>query len=123
MKVDFPVYLDGKTIYISNEVKDAKEAFRFIATMQEMFTDLVCKRNGKTSEHVKLVVRTDDDDNEFYEAHCYSGDTECFLARKSFGVYKDKEKGLFQKVWDEKGNKPLPHNGWLKYNKETKTNE
>jgi len=123
MKVEFPVHLDGKVIFISNEVSDPKEAFKFIAVMQEMFSDLVCTRNGHKSECVRLRVREDEDENEFYEAYCYSGDKECYNARKAYGVYKDKKKGLFQKIKDDKENTYLPNNGWMLWNKEKKVNE
>jgi hypothetical protein len=114
MKVEFPVFLDGRTIMFSEEVETQADAFAFIASMQEVFGNLVCERNGKSSDSVKLRVRSGDDGN-FYEMVCTRGDSECLGAKKAFGVHK-KGGGLFPKSKD-KDNNYLPNNGWMKWDK------
>lgn len=122
MKVEFPIFLDGRNIICTNEVAGVKEAFKWIADMQDIFGDLVCERNGSVSEHVKLRVRVNDD-NDFYEAYCYKGDGNTFRAVKRFGVNKDKDRaGIFPKSRDDDGNY-LPNNGWVIFNKELKRDE
>lgn len=121
MKVDFPVQLDGKTIMVSSEVKSQIELFTFIADMQELFGSTTCERNGQSSDHVKLRVRSDDEDNKYYEMFCYKGQSECFGATRRFGCTK-KGEGLFPRSRDKDGNY-IPNNGWTKYNKVTKTEE
>lgn len=120
MKVEFPVFVDGRTILCSNEVSCVKDAFKWIADMQDIFGDLVCERNGSVSEHVKLRVRKDKDGNDHYEAYCYKGDSNTFRAVKPFGVNKDKDRaGIFPKSRGEDG-EYLSNNGWGVFNKETK---
>ena len=122
MKVEFPVFLDGRTIYMSNEVASIKDAFKWVADMQDVFGDLVCSRNGSESGAVKLRVR-ESDGNDYYEAVCYKGDKNVLWAKKRYGVNKDKDRaGLFPKTKDESGNY-LPNNGWVVYNKETNKEE
>lgn len=121
MKVEFPVQLDGRTVMISKEVSSEIELFTFIANMQEMFAHSVCERNGQSSDHVRLRVRKDDDDNKYYEMYCYKGDKDCFGAVKKFGCNK-KGDGLFPKSRDKDGNW-LPNNGWTKWNKVTQVDE
>lgn len=122
MKVEFPIFLDGRTIVCTNEVASIKEGFKWIADMQDVFGNLVCERNGSSSESVRLRVRTNDD-NDFYEAYCYKGDSNTFRAVKRFGVNKDKDRaGLFPKTRDDQGNY-LDNNGWVVFNRETKRDE
>jgi hypothetical protein len=122
MKVEFPIFLDGRNIICTTEAATVKDVFKWVADMQEIFGDLVCERNGSVSEHVKLRVRNVDD-NDFYEAYCYKGDANCFRAVKRYGVNKDKDRaGLFPKTRDDDNNY-LPNNGWVVFNKEKKKDE
>jgi hypothetical protein len=107
---------------MSNEVASIKDAFKWVADMQDVFGDLVCSRNGSESGAVKLRVR-ESDGNDYYEAVCYKGDKNVLWAKKRYGVNKDKDRaGLFPKTKDESGNY-LPNNGWVVYNKETNKEE
>ena len=117
MKVEFPVFLDGRTVMISEEVDTEQALVEFLASMQELFGVTVCERNGQKSDAVKFRVRKDEEENKYYELYCYSGDKECFGSVKKFGVNK-KGGGLFPKTKD-KDNNWLPNNGWTRYNKET----
>lgn len=121
MKVEFPVLLDGREVTISEEVDSEVALFKFLSSMQEMFSHSVCERNGSVSEHVKCRVRKDDDENEYFEFYCYKGDKDCLGAVKRFGQNK-KGGGLFPKNKDKDGNW-LPNNGWVKWNRDTNKEE
>lgn len=121
MHVQFPVELDGRTVVVSEEVETEADLFKFLSSMQEIFSGSVCERNGSQSPHVKCRVRKDDDENEYFEFFCYKGDKECFGAVKRFGQNK-KGGGLFPKSKDREGNW-LPNNGWMKWNKDTQKEE
>lgn len=121
MKVEYPVFLDGRQIMITEEVESDVELFKFLASMSELFGNSVCERNGQTSDHVKVRVRKDSEENEYYEFVCYKGPAECFGAVKRFGQNK-KGGGLFPKSKD-KDDKWLPNNGWVKYNKDLNKEE
>ncbi|HEY9706371.1 MAG TPA: hypothetical protein V6C58_28300 [Allocoleopsis sp.] len=117
MKVEFPIVMDGRQIMVTDEVESAQELFEFLAEMQELFSDTTCTRNGSESDHVKIRVRVDEDDNKYYEFYCYKGDKSVMGSKKAFGVNK-KGGGLFPRNKDKEGNY-LPNNGWVKFNKET----
>ena len=120
MRIEIPIFVDGRTIMFSEEVETQADAFKFIADTQETFGNLVCTRNGQSSDAVKLRVR-DVDGSLFYELYCYQGDSECFGAKKSYGVHK-KGGGIFPKSKDAE-NKYLPNGGWVKWNDELKKEE
>lgn len=115
MKVEYSIKLGGKDVVVSSECESDTEVFKFLHHMYELFDDCVCTRNGQTSDKVRVNVRTDKEENEYYEMVCYDPQNpECNYAKRSFGVNK-KGGGLFPKNKDESGNwKP-----WKKYNKET----
>jgi hypothetical protein len=115
MRVEYSVKLGGRDIVVSNECESDSDVFKFLYHMQELFDDCVCVRNGQTSDKVRVNVRTDKEDNEYYEMVCYDqSKPECNYAKRVFGQNK-KGGGLFPKSKDEEGNwKP-----WRKYNKET----
>lgn len=114
MKVEYPVTINGKVVKVTTECDKQSDVFKFIANMEEVFGDLVCRKGDKTSEQVKLQVRTDDDENEYYEAVCTElGDLQ--WCSKKFGQKKKGDMNLFPKNKDEDGK----WNPWRKYNKET----
>lgn len=119
MRIEYVVQLGGKNVVVSNDCETDTDAFKFLHHMHELFEDSVCTRNGQTSDKVRVNVRTDKDENEYYEMVCYDpSKPECNFAKRSFGVNK-KGGGLFPKNKDEDGNwKP-----WRKYNKETGKDE
>lgn len=121
MKVEFPVNLDGRTVMITEEVETQVELFAFLSDMQDLFSSAVCRRNGEESESVRIRVRTDDEENKYYEMYCYQGPLDCIGAVKRFGCNK-KGGGLFPKNKDKDGNY-LPNNGWVKWNKVTQKEE
>ena len=115
MKVEYFVKLGGKDVVVSEDCEADTDVFKFLHNMHELFDDNVCNRNGQSSDKVRVNVRTDKDDNEYYEIVCFDPkNAECHYARRIFGVNK-KGGGLFPKNKDDDGNwKP-----WRKYNKET----
>lgn len=119
MKVDYQLTLGGKNVVISQDCDSDTDVFKFLHHMGELFDNCVCERNGESSDKVKVNVRTDNDDNEYYEMLCIDpSNKECHYARRKFGVNK-KGGGLFPKNKDAEGNwKP-----WTKYNKETGVEE
>lgn len=119
MIVQYSFKLDGKDVVISQECESDTEVFKFLHHMSEMYDNMVCERNGQTSTKVKFNVRTDEDDNEYFELVCVDPkNPECNYARRKFGANK-KGGGLFPKNKDESGKwKP-----WTKFNKETRKEE
>jgi len=115
MKVDYHVTLGGTQVVISKECETDTDAFKFLHHMHELYDDNVCVKNGQSSDKVRVNVRSDKDENEYYELVCYDPkNQDCHYARRVFGVNK-KGGGLFPKNKDDDGNwKP-----WRKYNKET----
>jgi hypothetical protein len=97
------------------EGESQKQIFRSIASFQEVFEESACGACG--GENLRLVVR-DVDDNDFYELHCQNLDCR---ARLAYGQHK-KGDSLFPRRKDDQG-KPLPRNGWLKWNPITKKEE
>lgn len=85
-----------------------------IAAFEEVFANTKCGKCG--SENVKWVVRTDKEDNKYYELRCQ----DCG-AKLAFGCNK-KGGGLFPKKKDAEGNWK-PDNGWMKWNKDTQQEE
>lgn len=95
----------------------ATDIFEQIATVQEVFGDLrFTSKDGKfTTDNVKLVVRSDNDDNKYYEAVVMEPGAYMY-AKKKFGCHK-KGGGLFPKK--SEGHKSY----WTKYNRDTQTEE
>lgn len=115
MRVEYPAIINGKSVVFSQECSTDTDAFEFICHMEELWGDLVCKRDGDTSDKVRLQVRVNSDEDKFYEAVCYEGTEKTKWAKKRFGVKKKGDDNLFPKNKDEEGNwKP-----WVKYNKDT----
>lgn len=85
-----------------------------IAAFEEVFANTKCGKCG--SENLKWVVRTDKEENKYYELRC----ADCG-AKLSFGCNK-KGGGLFPKRKDAEGNWK-PDSGWMKWNSETKQEE
>jgi len=102
---------------IEFEAEQMKEVFEKSADIQEVFNGLkFTSKDGKFStDNVRLVVRTDDDDNKYYEAVVMEPGPYMY-ARKKFGCNK-KGGGLFPKKAD--GHRSY----WVKYNKDTQTEE
>lgn len=98
-----------------------KDVFKQASVAQEIFGEKCC---GKCqSPNIKFVVRTDSEDNEYYEMHC----TECY-SKLAFGQNKE-NKALFpirslregkNYKLDANGKKiPKGSNGWVKFNRST----
>ena len=93
------------------DTKNERELFEQIAHAQEVFDHKQC---GKCqSESLRFMVRTDDEDNKYYELKC----NDCG-AKLQFGCHK-KGETLFPKRQDAE-NKWLPDGGWLKWDREKK---
>jgi hypothetical protein len=102
--------------------------FEQLASMQEVFGTF--NKCGKCdSDELRFVVRTDAEDNKYYELHCQK----CF-ARLAFGANKGDKLGcLYPRRKENKkqsvmGGKLeagawLPDNGWLKWNKDKQESE
>lgn len=114
MNVSYPVTVNGKTITITKECNNDQEVFKFLHHMEELYSDMVCEREGERSDKVRFNVRTDKDDNNYFELICFDPDKPaCHFAKKSYGANKGKEMSLFPKNKDSEGNwRP-----WRKYNK------
>lgn len=115
MRVEYSLQLGGKEVVISEDCDTDCDMFKFLYHMGELFDNCVCERNGQTSDKVKVVVRSDSEENDYYEMVCVDIENpECHYAKRKFGVNK-KGGGLFPKNKDSEGN----WNPWTKYNKET----
>ena len=115
MKVSYKLLLGGKEILIEQECENDCEVFKFLNHMQELFDNNVCEKNGKKSDKVRVNVRVDSDENEYFELVCVDPKVpDCNYAKRKFGVTK-KGHNLFPKNKDSEGN----WNPWVKYNKET----
>jgi hypothetical protein len=116
MRVDYPVTVNGKAIVISQECDSDQAVFKFLHHMDELYGNMVCERNGKTSDKVKFNVRKDKEENEYFEVVCVDHtQPDLHYAKRSFGVNKGKDKSLFPKNKTAEGTwKP-----WTKYNKDT----
>jgi len=100
---------------------DHKELFSNMASYQEVFDNTKCGKCG--CEQLRYVTRQDQEENTYYEIRCTN--IGC-LAKLAFGAHK-KTETLFPKRKygknHEKAGEYLPHNGWLKWNPETKQEE
>lgn len=107
------------------EGENAAALFEQIAIAQEVFSHEKCGCCGKTD--FRFVVRTNDDEDKFYELHCT--DFKC-RAKLTFGCHKKPKGGLYPKrhwnslsegdkknrgLEEEPTNKYLPNNGWFKW--------
>ena len=90
--------------------------FEELAKFQEVFENSKCGKCG--CEDLRFVVRTDADDNKYYELRCTN--PKC-RAKLAFGANK-KGGGLFPKRKDADNNW-LPDGGWVKWNPETQKEE
>lgn len=90
-------------------VKDTQvELWEELARFQEVFEDTNCSNGKESSDKVRFVVRTDDEDNKYYELHCVDTNKPALrFAKKKFGCHK-KGGGLF------------PKGGWVKWDREKK---
>jgi hypothetical protein len=108
MKVTHQV---GKmTVQLEGETQ--VDLFSQIASFQEVFGETSC---GKCkSEKLRYLVRTNKDDDAFYELRC-----ESCSAKLAYGLMK-KGGAMYPKRSEGKGGdrKWLPDQGWMKWNKE-----
>ena len=96
------------------DVSHQRDAFEELSRVQEVFGNTQCKKCNGTD--VRYQVRTDHEENKYYELVCNS----C-RAKLAFGAHK-KGGGLFPKRKDKEGNW-LNTNGWVKWNKDTQKEE
>ena len=79
-----------------------------LGRFQEVFEDTTCSNGKESSDKVRFVVRTDKEDNKYYELHCVDeGKPALRYAKKQFGCHK-KGGGLF------------PKTNWVKWDKDKK---
>jgi RNase P subunit RPR2 len=108
MKASFKV---SQVMTVDVEAENQRELFEKLGSIQEVFGHNVC---GKCKKSIlKFTVRTDKDENKYYEIRCVS----C-QARLQFGCHK-KGGGLFPKRKDGNDNW-LPDNGWMKWDRDKK---
>ena len=92
------------------------EIFEQIAEFDEVFGENSCVApDGTVYENIRYNVRTDKEDNKYYEKTCM--DEGAKYRKLPYGCHK-KGGGLFPKRKDKDGN-IVGWNGWGKYNKET----
>ena len=104
-------------IQIETDADKQSELFEQIAAVQEVFGEKEC---GKCKcKQLNFVVRTDKEENKYYELHC----PKCF-AKLAFGIHK-KGGTIFPKRKDnEEGDitgephKWLPDHGWMRWDRE-----
>lgn len=105
------------------DVETEQDAIRELASIQEVFEDLSCHFDGKSSDETRFVVRMNSDEDEFFELWYVGKDPHFFGCKKQFGCKKKPKGQLFPKMKDGEGNllaKNIYKNkGWTKYNKET----
>lgn len=103
---------------IEIEASDQVDLFKQLAAMDDVFGDMqaaaMIDNELVTSDDVMFVVRTDSDDNDYFELRCKSGPLEWF--KKRFGQYK-KGNRLFSKSQPANG-ELAGLRGWSKYVKE-----
>ena len=94
------------------EAETHKDLFSQLASFQEVFGETKCGKCG--DERLRYIVRTNKDDDEFYEIRC-----ENCGAKLAFGLMK-KGGAMFPKRSEGKGSdrKWLPDQGWMRWNKE-----
>jgi uncharacterized paraquat-inducible protein A len=88
------------------EAKDQRDLFEQLYSTQEVFGIDKCGKCGCTD--IKYIVRTNKDEDKFYELRC----PKC-KAKLEFGCHK-KGNSLFPKKKSDDG-KYLPNNGWTVY--------
>jgi hypothetical protein len=92
-------------IQIRQEITKGKDAFEFVAKVQELFEEEACGCcHGK---EIRCQVRKHDD-YKFFEYVCMN--PECG-ARLAFGQHKEGGT-LFPKRWDAERQAAMPDNGW-----------
>lgn len=103
MKAIFNV---NSSLQIELEFDSQADLFRKLSKYQEIFGEsTVINKDGVSSDKVRYVVRTVDD-NDYYELQCTDDSKpELKYAKKKFGMKKGKEQDLF------------PKSGWVKYDK------
>jgi hypothetical protein len=103
---------------IEIEASDQVDLFKQLAAMDDVFGDMqaaaMIDDELVTSDDVMFVVRTDKEDNDYFELRCKSGPLEWF--KKRFGQYK-KGNQLFAKNRPADGEIPGLR-GWSKYAKD-----
>lgn len=85
------------------DVGNQKQAFAFIADVQDVFGETKCGMCG--SENVKFDCR-EHDGNKYYKMKCVP----CG-AQFEFGQHKTGDT-LFTKRWDKENKRPMPNGGW-----------
>jgi hypothetical protein len=100
-----------KNLTVVVEGGDEIELFENAARVDEVFGNDTCGKCGNSN--IRFVVRTNDDDDKFYELHC--GNDDC-RAKKTFGCHK-KSPTLFPHRKTKEGDY-LPDNGWMRWDKE-----
>lgn len=103
----------SKLLTVEIDAKDQRELFEELYATQEVFGVTACGKCG--SEDIKYIVRTNADDDKFYEIQCQN--PKC-RAKLAFGCHK-KGNSLFPKKKDADG-KYLLNNGWTVYVPEKK---
>ena len=114
---------DGR-VEIQFDADTQTAAFEEMAHFDEVFGSLSCEKDGVTSDDVKFQVRSDSDDNKYYELICVDGGKEeVRFAKKRFGVTK-KGGYLFPKPLQNEEGKAVWKDGkrvdWVKYDSESK---
>ena len=104
-------------ISVELEGKTQTEIFEQLAEFQEVFESTECVVGEKRSDDVRFVVRTDKDENKYYELRCIDKDKDLQYRKLAFGQNK-KGGTLFPKRKDAEGNY-LKNSGWVLFNKET----
>lgn len=113
-------------VTIVAEGTEMTDIFEQLAQATEVFNNVVAKKKDYDGEcrEVYPVVRTDAEDNKYYELHSKKvwkvGD-KWKPMKKAFGCNK-KGGGLFPKRKDKEDNY-LPDNGWMIYNPATNKEE
>lgn len=111
---------------LSYTTKDGRFTAEFEGTQQEIFEEVssfdevfgenvFVDEQGNVHDDIRYLVRTDGEDNKYYEKVVMSGKHK--YRKLAYGCNK-KGGGLFPKRRDKDG-KVVGHNGWGKYNKET----
>jgi hypothetical protein len=100
MKVKYTT--PSKRVEIELEVTTGKQAFEFVAAVQELFEEPAC---GKCKSEILHCVVREIQGNKYFSLSC----AQCG-AQLDFGQNKD-GKGIFVKRYD-KDKQPLPNNGW-----------
>lgn len=105
-------YKASKSLIVEFEADTQRAIFEELATTQEVFGQDVCGKCG--NDNLKYIVRTDKDENKYYELRC----AKC-SARLSYGCHKVGG-GIFPKRKD--GDTWLADSGWLRWDHNKKEN-